>query len=264
VQSTIEQPATAEAPRAVRVSALGRLSALALVGIALAIGYILLAFFGFAPMPAAIAGVCLLVAGLIFTGWRWTPALGLLPALPVLALFVPMALGDSGSPLFPVGLVLALCGVLAIGLGLAATVQNYARPAADRGLPRWAPLVITLLVGAAVGAQLLALLPRPEVAAGVSPEVLASLPGVTGANFEFAEQEIRVRAGETVALRLQNSDPEYHQFDIDELNVHAPMPVGETGLALFRPTEPGTYTFYCAPHYDKASGEGMKGTLIVD
>ncbi|HMQ35620.1 MAG TPA: cupredoxin domain-containing protein [Chloroflexaceae bacterium] len=264
MQSTLQQPAAVEAPRAPRVSALGKISAAALAGIALAIGYILVAMFGFAAMPAAIAGVCLLVAGLTLAGLRWAPALGLLPALPVLGMFVPMMLGDSGSPLFPVGLIMAACGVLAVVLGVAATVQNYARPAAERRLPRWAPAAVALVLGAAIGAQLLGLLPRPDVAAGVSPEVLATLPAVTTVGFEFDQPEIRVRAGETVALRLENADPEPHSFDIDELGVHAPMPVGETGLALFQPTEPGTYTFYCAPHYDKASGEGMKGTLIVE
>ena len=36
-----------------------------------------------------------------------------------------------------------------------------------------------------------------------------------------------------------------------------------SSLALFTPTKPGTYTFYCSLHYDKATGEGMQGTLIV-
>ncbi len=51
---------------------------------------------------------------------------------------------------------------------------------------------------------------------------------------------------------------------MDELNVHAPVLAGEEGLVLFKPTEAATYTFYCAPHYDKETGEGMKGTLIVE
>jgi plastocyanin len=72
-----------------------------------------------------------------------------------------------------------------------------------------------------------------------------------------------VRAGELVALRLENADQAPHSFDVDELGVHAPIPVGQSGVAIFRPSAPGTYTFYCAPHFDKASGQGMKGTLIV-
>jgi plastocyanin len=42
------------------------------------------------------------------------------------------------------------------------------------------------------------------------------------------------------------------------------MPSGQSSLALFRPTAPGTYTFYCMPHFDKTTGEGMRGTLIVE
>ena len=44
----------------------------------------------------------------------------------------------------------------------------------------------------------------------------------------------------------------------------SPMPAGEEGLAVFTAPAPGTYRFYCAPHYDKASGQGMHGTLIVE
>ncbi len=72
------------------------------------------------------------------------------------------------------------------------------------------------------------------------------------------------KAGETVALRLENGDSEGHSFDIDQFSVHTPMPSGKTSLALFKPTQPGTYTFYCTPHYNKETGEGMKGTLIVE
>lgn len=95
------------------------------------------------------------------------------------------------------------------------------------------------MVGAAAGAQLLALTPRQEMSAGISPAVLETLPTMEGKNFEFAQTELRARVGETVALRLENSDPEAHSFDVDKLNVHTPIPVGETGVALFKPTEPG-------------------------
>ena len=70
--------------------------------------------------------------------------------------------------------------------------------------------------------------------------------------------------GETVALRLENPDGVAHTFTVDELGVDALMPAGKNSLALFKPTKPGTYTFYCIPHYDKASGQGMHGTLVVE
>ncbi len=44
------------------------------------------------------------------------------------------------------------------------------------------------------------------------------------------------------------------------------MPVGESTLALFKPTQPGTYTFFCGVpgHANKADGTGMVGKLIVE
>jgi plastocyanin len=93
---------------------------------------------------------------------------------------------------------------------------------------------------------------------------LASLPAHTAANFTFSQPEIHMKAGETVALRLENADSEGHSFDIDELGVHALIPSGEASLALLKPTQPGSYTFYCTPHYSKETGQGMKGTLIVE
>ena len=41
------------------------------------------------------------------------------------------------------------------------------------------------------------------------------------------------------------------------------MPAGERAVAQFTPTQPGTYTFYCALHVDRTTKQGMAGTLIV-
>ncbi len=254
----------ADAPREARVSALGKLSAAALAGIALIIVYVLVSIFGFAPMPAVFAAVCLAFGGLILTGWRWAPLLGLLPGLILPVMLGIPQLGDPGSPLFLPALLLVACCALAVLGGLAATVQNYRHPAGNRPLPRWAPLAAALIAGMVIGAELLALAPRPAPSAGVSPEVLASLPALVGRNFEFDQPEIHVKAGETLALRLENADPEAHSFEIDELNVHARIPVGQTGVTIFKAPQPGTYIFYCKPHYDKATGEGMQGRLIVE
>ena len=92
----------------------------------------------------------------------------------------------------------------------------------------------------------------------------AALPAVEFRNFEFTQKEIRVKAGEQVALRVVNVDAMPHSFDIDELDVHAPIPANGSGLALFRAGKPGRYLVYCAPHFDKKSGQGMKATLIVE
>ena len=68
----------------------------------------------------------------------------------------------------------------------------------------------------------------------------------------------------TATWGLDNADPSTHYLDIDEFNVHALIPAGKSNVALFKPTQPGTYTFYCHPHADKAARAGMVGTLVVE
>ncbi len=250
--------------RGVRASALGWLNAAALGGVALTLSYLSAAFFGIELMPAAVIVLCLACAGLIFTGWRWAPLPGLLPGVAMPALFGSFLLADPAAPLFLPGLLLVGCGALVGISGITGTIQNYRRPADERPLPRWIAPVTVLIAGLLVGAALVALAAGRGASAGVSPEVLASLPSLAGRNYTFSQREIRVKAGETVALRLENVDPEAHSFDIDELNVHVPMLAGRAGVALFRPLQPGAYTFYCTPHFNKATGEGMYGTLIVE
>jgi plastocyanin len=119
-----------------------------------------------------------------------------------------------------------------------------------------------MLVALLVGALLVAAILRTGRAAQVSPVVLEQLPPVTLNAFNGGE--IRVKAGQLAAFRLENPTAAGHSFDVDELSVHIPMPSGSHSLALFSADKPGTYTFYCAPHYDKGSGQGMHGTLIVE
>jgi plastocyanin len=250
------------------LAALGKLTIAVLVGIALAVIYVLAAVFGqIDPMGLTFSGLPLIAAGVMLVGWRWTPALGALAGLVLLAMIGPMAvfaLADPGSGMFAPILIVLVLSAVAVVLGISATVQNYRRAPGDRHAPRWLAAALTGVAGLMVGAILIGMVPRADVTNGVSPEVLGQLPALTAKNFEFGQAELRVKAGETVALRLENGDPEIHFFDVDELNVHAPIPAGKQGLALFKPTTPGTYTFYCMPHYSKESGEGMKGTLIVE
>jgi plastocyanin len=229
--------------------------------------------------PIAGFGALALVAGAVVVAVRrrWTPLLGSVVALLLgLLLIVPAwteithALGSPNDPMF--GVLTVLFPALAVAFlgGIGATVQNYLRPAGaarapaiSAPAPRWLAAGLVALVGVIVGANAVAAIPQKGAAASVSPEALASLPAVSTKGFAFEQPEVRVRAGELVALRLENADQAPHSFDVDELSVHAPIPVGQSGVAIFRPSAPGTYTFYCAPHFDKASGQGMKGTLIV-
>jgi plastocyanin len=251
------------------VAALGKLTVATLIGIAVVVVYVMVAMIGTVdPMGLVFSAIPLLFAGIILIGWRWTPLLGVLAGGLLLAFVGPFfflhLMSTPSEPMFAPILVIVALSIVAVVAGVSATVQNYRYAPVDRRMPRWLPAALVGVVGLVVGAILVATIPPPSTAAGVSPEVLAELPAFTTKDFEFQQKEIRAKAGETVALRLENADPEAHYLNIDELNVNAPIPAGQTSLALFKPTKAGTYTFYCAPHYNKETGEGMKGTLIVE
>jgi plastocyanin len=107
------------------------------------------------------------------------------------------------------------------------------------------------VAGACLGAIAIGTASDASATTGMPPETLAALPALTTRDMEFDRTEIRVRAGDVVALRLENEDRMAHSLDIDELGVHVAMPPGTPALALFRVNRPGAYTFYCAPHYDR-------------
>ncbi|CAN5347251.1 hypothetical protein BH24GEM3_BH24GEM3_15460 [soil metagenome] len=255
----------------VPLSAIGKITLVTMLGVVLAaacIGKIMFSVSGHIdPMVVAFMAVPLVMAGLIATGWRWTPLLGTLAGgllLAALAPHLPSVMAIPSDPMFAPFVVLLALAAVGVPAGIGATVQNYRRAAWERRAPRWLAGALAGVAGTVAGVLLMAALAPVGSASGISPEALSELPALTTENFVFDQAEIRVTAGELVMLRLENADPVTHSFDVDELDVHVVMPHGQTALAVFKPTEPGSYTFYCAPHYDKKTGHGMKGTLIVE
>ncbi len=223
--------------------------------------------------PTLLVPMALLLgaAALILTRWRWTPLVGaalcgllaaglLAPALPQIV----YELRHPGAPMGPFLFFLLPLLLVGVAAGIGATVHNYRRPTDARRAPRWLTPALVALGGVAVGAAALHTLAAPAGGTGVSPQVLQSLPAITTSDLAFDQPEIRVKAGELAAFRLSSSDGTPHSFDIDAFNVHVPINAGEDSVALFRPTVPGSYTFYCLPHYNTATSEGMQGTLIVE
>lgn len=245
---------------------LSKLVMAALVGIGLTVLYLMLTVFGGVdPMALAFSVIPLFIAAIMAMGWRWSPLLGALISGGLLAVLVPglpSLLSQPGAPMFMPVLVILALALVGVTAGIGAAVQNYRRAPEARRVPRWLPAALALLLGFLAGAGAIAAIPQAGTAASISPESLAAMRGVTTKDFEFAEKEIRVKAGEIVALRFDNADPDVHTFDIDEFQVHTPIPVGKPGVAIFTPTKAGVYTFYCAPHSDKKTG--MVGTLIVE
>lgn len=227
----------------------------------------------FSPPLALILGLPAVVVAvaIIVSRRRWAPLLAVIYWILLMWLNVPHLSHDLAHPeflnvfAFSV-IVLALAGV-GIVAGIGATVQNYRAHTATgidaerMRLPRWFPALLWSLAGLCLGAILVATLLPTSASAGVSAESLATLPALGAVQIRFDQTELRVKAGEIVALRLENRDSQPHSFNIDEFKVHVSMPPGTPSLALFRPTTPGTYTFYCdVPTHRQA---GMVGTLIV-
>jgi plastocyanin len=214
----------------------------------------------------------LVFAGLVAIRRRWTPALGaLLGAVWLLDAFVfltSLLVQPDSAASFAFAALFFATSLVALVAGVAATVQNYrvpaSRPFVDPAAPTLAPAALLALITLVLGGILTtAIQPRSDLP-GVSPDALAALPALTTRDYQFDQVTITAKVGETVALRLDNVDSSAHSLDIDEFDVHVPMPAGKSSLALFTPTEPGTYTFYCSPHADKAAGTGMVGTVVVE
>ena len=254
-----------------RINGLSKLVVGALVGLALMYTYLQAMLIGRIEMPLPIFSVlslvlAALVAGRPFGGWRWAPILGTVWALFLLLGKFDLVLYELAHPenthQFAWQLVMLAVATVAIVGGIGATIQNYRTSSVDGRLPIWARRGLVVLAGLVLGGVAVAAIPQSASGAQVSPAALQQLPAVTLQAFNNGE--IRVKAGQLTGLRLENTDAGGHSFDIDELDLHVAMPAGSDSVALFTAATPGSYTFYCMPHYDKSSGQGMHGTLIVE
>ncbi len=215
------------------------------------------------PPLAIIMVLTLVIAGVCATRWRWAPLLAVLwviiSIVPGLEPYTYNLTHPAETALFIETLVSLVLLLITVVAGVAALLTGERQVAEG---PRW---LRGFLIGTAaftLGASLVATIPPSDATAGVSAETLAQLPALVSGRNTFDQAELRAKVGETVALRLENSDTQTHSFDIDAFNVHVPMPTGSPALALFTPTAPGTYTFYCRiPGHMEA---GMKGTFVVE
>ena len=213
----------------------------------------------------------LVFAGIVALRFRWAPAIGALLGAALLIegyVFISRELTEPANAAnFAFAAVFFATSAVALVVGIAATVQNYraprSRPFVDPPAPGWTYPALLALTALTIGGILTTAIQPHGALSGVSPEALAALPALKARDFHFDQPKITAKVGESVALRLENADTSTHYFEIDELNVHALMPPGESSLTLFTPTQPGVYRFYCGPHSDKETGEGMVGTLVV-
>jgi plastocyanin len=254
------------------LSALRFWTIIGLAGIMSALIYLQAASIGFDPLVSGFVLLALSIAAAVAVGWRWGPLLGALWSILLLAAFGPFMIYDLTHPAvfdhFALAVPVIAFLIATVVSGIGATLQHErSRGRADsttepRQAPRWLLVFLGALTGLCLGALVVASIAAGASAGGVSAEALAKLPALAATNERFATTELQARVGETVALRLENQDANSHSFDIDEFDVHALMPVGAPALALFTPSTPGSYTFYCGiPGHREA---GMVGTLIVE
>lgn len=101
-----------------------------------------------------------------------------------------------------------------------------------------------------------------DAMSGDEESMMEGVIEVEGGAFYYEPNEIRVKAGEEVTIKLNSVDM-MHDFVIDELNVSSEViPGGESTTVTFTPTEAGEYEFYCSVGEHRANG--MFGTLIVE
>ena len=272
VTSTDTRPAGRQPLRALSKWSVATLAALVLMLIWLQVAVVR----GFFPPLALILGLPALVVAIpiVAARWRWAPLLAAIYWILVIVMNMKVIPYDITHPeffnTFAFTVIILALTVVGIVAGVGATIQNYRAPApletdTDRWhAPHWFPTLLWSLAALCAGALLVGAIPRTSAASattGVSPEALAALPELAMENLHFNQQELRVKAGQIVALRLENRDDRDHSFDIDEFNVHVPIGLGKAGLALFTPDKPGTYTFYCSVPGHRST---MTGTLIVE
>jgi plastocyanin len=254
-----------------QINRLSKIVVGALVGFALMYTYLQAALIGHVEMPLPVFSalslvLAALVAGKPIGGWRWSPLLGAVWGVFLLLGKLDLVLFELAHPenthQFAWLLLMIALVLVALLAGIGATVQNYRSAGVAAALPGWTRWGFTLLAGLLVGAVAVAAIPRSASGAQVSASVQQQLRAVLISDFDGGT--IRVKAGELAGLRLENTDAGGHSFDVDELDIHAAMPSDSTSVAVFSAAKPGSYTFYCRPHYDKATGQGMHGTLIVE
>lgn len=85
---------------------------------------------------------------------------------------------------------------------------------------------------------------------------------VTGGNFFFLPNQLKVKKGDTVVINFKN-DKGFHNFVLDEFGVNFDaISDGMSKTVSFVADKVGTFEFYCS--VGSHSTLGMKGNLIVE
>src|SRR6202046_4858921 len=119
-------------------------------------------------------------------------------------------------------------------------------------------IVAATLLAAACGIALAAVPPKTNLArADLNPKVIE----ITAKKFEFTPNEITLKKGEPVILRLTTTD-RVHGFMSKPLKVDTDIPAGKTTDVAVTPDTAGNFTVIC-DHYCGTGHGGMNMKVTV-
>lgn len=125
-------------------------------------------------------------------------------------------------------------------------------------------VIVVLVLGTSGYLLLSALAPRTPPPSANTIDISASMGG-------FSQDEIRVKAGVPITIRLTSVDNQFHtdgggqhQWAVDELGVSVIAPPLGNNTVTFTPETLGSYTFYCDICCGGRANPSMQGTLVVE
>jgi hypothetical protein len=249
------------------LATLGKLTAAALLGAALAFTILLLTIFQatgtLVPPLLIVAVVLFIVAGIVVTGVRWTPLLGALMGLGTIIggvftqqYFVYHLTHPAEVEPFLLSLLICAFATVAICTGTGAAVQNYRGTA--RHAPHWLPMPLAALGGFVLGALLVALL----VQAAPAPASTSSANGVPAVHMgvsTFLQSSVTLPKGSQLLLIDDGSFP--HILRNGRWENNTPHPATEAGAPSIQDMQvngnsieigpfntSGTFQIYCTIH----------------
>jgi plastocyanin len=264
-------------PARTRLSALGKLTVAAVLGLPLLLSTGLVVQ-GLNVTNLLITGIALILAAIITaiivaTRWRWSPLLGALVYAAILAAsisIIPYALSHpTETYMFALTVVLLALSVIALGAGIGATVQNYRNVEQERRAPRRLGMSLSGLAGIVVGMLIVSLIVAANPQASTASTNPNGEPVVHMAPDHFVQNVVLVPKGETLLIVNDSSVEHVLQNGTWDKNgtPHAGVEPGAPTLRNVDITggsreigpfpSAGVYHLYCTLH------QGMNLTIVV-
>jgi plastocyanin len=204
-----------------------------------------------AVLPAA-AALAVLLAG------RAGPVAALLVVVTIVWTRTTELSFDLARPDALAPFALAVGQLTGCGVAAACAVRLLLPPSRPGGPAL--PVLAGLAGGALVGATLLVLLPQDDLTGGLTDDELSALPQVALVDYRFEPAQLRVAAGEPLAVVLSNEGARPHAFTVPALDLDVLVPSGRSRTVVVR-LEPGSYDLTCS--VGDHEQEGMKGRVVV-